>query len=62
MGVSRKLKEANQAMDLMMTREDVVDFLGDPEISQRLNGLMEDVRCALMDYQVCTPKGFPHCI
>ena len=56
MGVSRKLKVASQAMDSMMAREDLVDFLNNPENSLRLNGLVEDVRCALMDYQVCTSK------
>jgi hypothetical protein len=43
-------------MDSMTTQKDLADFLNNPENAQRLNGLVEDIRYALMDYQVCTPK------
>ena len=43
-------------MNSIITRRDLADFLVNPENAQRLNGLVEDLRYALMDYQVCTPK------
>ena len=57
-GVSRKLEEVGQEMNSVTTRFDLADFLNDPDNSQRLNGLVEDIRYALVDYQVCTPKQF----
>ena len=43
-------------MDSITTRNDLVDFLDDPENTQMLNVLVEDIRYALMDYQVCARK------
>ena len=54
--VARKLEEIGRAMDSMKTQNNPVDFLNDPENSQRLNGLVEDIRYAFMDYQVCAHK------
>ena len=42
-------------MNLIAIQEELMGFLEDPENAQRLNGLVEDIRCAFMDYQVCTP-------
>ena len=58
MWVSRKLKEIGQAVDLII-QKDLVDFLNNPESTQRLNSLMEDIRCALMNYQVYTSTRLP---
>jgi len=57
MGIGRRLKEIGQDMDPMTTREDLAFFLKKPENAQKLNGLVQDIRYAVMDYQVCTPKG-----
>ena len=43
-------------MNTVMTRNDLADFLNDSENTQRLDGLVEDVRYALIDYQVSTPE------
>ena len=43
-------------MNTMMTRNDLGDFLDDPENVQRLDGLVEDVRYALIDYRVRAPQ------
>ena len=43
-------------MNSITTRNDLVDFLNDPENTQTLNILVEDIRYALMDYQVCPSK------
>lgn len=57
MGIARKLEVVGYDMDSMTTQEDLVAFLGDPENARALNGLVEDIRYALMDYQVCIPGG-----
>ena len=52
------MKEAEQDIDYIdsiTTRDDLADFLKDPENAQRLDCIVEDVRYVLMDYQVCAP-------
>ena len=39
-------------------RNDLADLLNSPENAQRLNGLVEDVRYALVEYQVRAPDAF----
>ena len=55
-GTIRKLKEIDQALDLMTTHNDPTNPPKKTENEEKLNGLLEDIRCALMDYQVCTPR------
>ena len=43
-------------MGSVATRKDLMDFLKNPENAWNLNGLVEDIRYALIDYQVCIPK------
>lgn len=40
----------------MITRGDPAYFLDSPENTWKLNDLVEGIRDALIDYQVCTPK------
>ena len=54
--ISRKLEEVIREMNSITTQFDLVDFLNDPDNAQRVDGLVEDVRYALMDYQVCAPE------
>ena len=49
-------------MGSMRTRNNLVDFLNNPENAQELNGLVEDIRYALMEYRVCIPKCLTRCI
>ena len=56
LGLCRKLEEIGQALVSMTTKEDIACFLDNPENMQKLNGLVEDIRYALVDYQVCTQK------
>ena len=56
MGVVRRLKDIRQVMVPMTTREDPAYFLNSPENAWKLNDLVEGVRDALMDYQVCARK------
>jgi len=53
MGISRKLKEVGQTLEAMTTQNDLASFLNTPENSQRVNNCVEDIRYALMEYQVC---------
>ena len=46
-----------QAMDSITTQKDLTHFLMESENALKLNDLVEDIRDALMDYQVCTSKG-----
>jgi len=41
-------------MDSVETQKDLARFLENAENARKLNGLVEDVRYALMEYQVCT--------
>jgi len=40
----------------MMARNDLALFLKKAENSQKLNGLVQDIRYAVMDYQVGSPN------
>ena len=55
-GVARKFEEVGQAMHPMAARSDLADFLGSPKNAQKLTGLVEDVRCGLIDHHVCVPE------
>jgi len=43
-------------MDSMITTKDLAGFFKNPENAEKVNGLVEDVRYALIDYQVRTPN------
>ena len=49
------MKEVEQDIDSIAPRDNLAEFLKDPENALRLNCIVEDVRYALMDYQVCAP-------
>ena len=55
-GVTRKLEEIGQTMHPIVTQNDLANFLNNSMNVQELNGLVEDIRHALRDYQVCIPK------
>jgi hypothetical protein len=50
------LKEAGETLDLIISQEDLVQFLNDTENAEKLNILVEDIHNALLVYQVCTPE------
>jgi len=52
METTRKLQEVGQAMGSMAIQSDLTDFLNDPKNAQKVDGLVEDIHYALMDYQV----------
>jgi len=54
--IVRQLKEIGQAMGSITTRKDLVPFLKNPENAHKVNGLVEDIRYALIDYQVSSSK------
>ena len=57
MAIIRKLDDVRQVLDPMATRNDIVQFLSNAENAQRLNDLVDDIREAVMDYQVRTSEG-----
>jgi len=57
MEISRKLKGVHQALDPMTTQGDIAQFLSNTENAQKLNDLVDDIREAVMDYQVRTSEG-----
>ena len=48
------MEGVHQALDLMATQKNIVQFLNNPDNAQKLNDLMDDIREAVMDYQVRT--------
>ena len=54
--ISRRLEEIGQAMDSMMTQDDLPDFLNNPGNAQKFHRLVEDIRYALIEYRVSTLK------
>ena len=52
MYVSRKLEEVHQELDLLAGQGKTSEFLANAESAQRINGLVEDIRQVMMDYQV----------
>jgi hypothetical protein len=56
MVITRKLKEVSETLDSIITQNDLAKFLNDTGNAEMLNGLVEDIRVVLMQYQVCTPE------
>ena len=54
MWIFRKLREVVHAMDSVTIQE--AYSLSDPENARKFNSLVEDIRYALMDYQVRPPE------
>ena len=52
MPVSRKLEEIHQELDLLAGQGKTAGFLTNTENTQKINGLVEDIRQVMMDYQV----------
>ena len=52
MCVSRKLEEIHHELDLLARQGKTAGFLANSENTQRISGLVEDIRQAMTDYQV----------
>jgi len=52
MGIARKLDEVDQELVLLAGQGKVVGLLANTDNAQRINGLVEDIRQVMMDYQV----------
>ena len=53
MWIARKLEDVFQSLTPPEDQGKVLEFLTNAENAQRINGLVEDVCEALMEYQVC---------
>lgn len=56
-GCIRKIENVNQDLKLMTTQGSTIRFLSNAGDAKKLNGLVDDVREAVMDYQVCAPPA-----
>ena len=52
MWISRKLEEIHHELDLLAGQGKVVGSLANAKTAQQINGLVEDIREVMMDYQV----------
>ena len=61
MCICRKLEEVHRELDLLAAQGKTAGFLTNAESAQRVNGLVEDIRQVMMDYQVrastCPPPS-----
>ena len=54
MGISRRLEDICRS--LALPTEQVLEFLTNAENAQKINGLVDDIHKALMEYQVSIPN------
>ena len=57
MGITRKLEYVDQELALLAGQGKAAEFLANTENAQRINGLVEDIREVMMDYQVCASNN-----
>jgi hypothetical protein len=56
-GIGRKLEDIRQDLALLGEQGKAKGFFNNVENAEKLGGLVEDVRDAMMDYQVCIPSN-----
>ena len=54
MGIARKLGDIHRDLTSLAEQGKVAGFLANTENARRINGLVEDIRDTMMDYQVST--------
>ena len=63
MRITRKLRDVDRELALLAGQgKKAAGFLANTENAQRINGLVEDIREVMMDYQVCASNAlfFPY--
>jgi len=58
MGVSRKLEDVHRDLTLLAEQGKIKGFFHNTENVNKLGGIVEDIRDAMMEYQVCIQKLF----
>jgi hypothetical protein len=53
MGIVRKLEDIHQDLTQLAGQGKTMGFLTNTENAQKINGLVEDIREVMMEYQVC---------
>ena len=56
-GICRKLEDIRQELAPLGEQEKIKGFFSNVENADKLGGLVEDVRDAVMDYQACVPSN-----
>ena len=59
MGTARRLGGVSRDLTLLEEQGRIAGSLTNTENAQKINGLVEDIREALVDYQVCTLTCLP---
>ena len=59
MEIGRKLEDIRQDLALLGEQGKAKGFFNNVENAEKLGGLIEDVRDAVMDYQVCASNNVP---
>ena len=57
--VPRKLEKVLRDLELLAERGKITGFLNNVKDAETLTGLADDIRDAMMDYQVCTCASSP---
>ena len=55
MGIGRKLEDIHQDLALLGEQGKAEGFFNNVQNADKLGSLVEDIRDAVMDYQVCIP-------
>ena len=55
-GIDRELEDVRGDLILLAEQGKITGFLTNAENAQRINSLVEDIRDAMMDYQVRVPS------
>ena len=53
MGTARKFEAMSQNLTMLKNQGKVKGFLNNAQNASKLGGLLEDIRDAMMEYQVC---------
>ena len=53
MGITRKLEDIHQGLTIPAEEGQALEFLTNAENVRKINDMVEDIREALLEYQVC---------
>ena len=56
MGICRRLQDVRQELALLEEQGKATGFLNNVKNADKLSGLVESIRDAMIDYQVCIPN------
>lgn len=60
METTRRLEGVRRELTLLIDQGKVAGFFNNVKNADKLGGLTEDIRDAMMDYQVCSQSSYTH--